>query len=102
MFSMKAATGICQLSIQYRLCPDREPFVMLYMHDWIMQALLIGRLDLDIWSLSSYPLRSKSAMTQPLMWYVTLSKAWRSGRFGQAPQSLDSREYPDSGTEDDE
>jgi len=42
MFSMKAVTGICQLSIQYRLCPDRKPFVMLYMHDWIMQALLIG------------------------------------------------------------
>ena len=36
------------------------------------------------------------------MWYVTLSKAWRSRRFRQTPQSLDSREHPDSSTEDDE
>jgi len=41
-------------------------------------------------------------MARPLMRYVTLSKARRSGRFRQTPQSLDSREHPDSGTEDDE
>lgn len=41
-------------------------------------------------------------MMRPLMWYITLSKARRSGRFGQTPQSLNSREYTDCGSENDE
>ena len=41
-------------------------------------------------------------MTRPLMRYITLSKARRSGRFRQTPQSLDSCEHPNCGSEDDE
>jgi hypothetical protein len=36
------------------------------------------------------------------MWYVTLSKARRSGRFGQTPQSLNSRKDPNCSSENDE
>jgi hypothetical protein len=41
-------------------------------------------------------------MTRPLMWYVTFPKARRSGWFRQTPQSLDSREYTDCSSENDE
>jgi hypothetical protein len=41
-------------------------------------------------------------MARPLMWDVTFSKARRSRRFRQTPQSLDSREHPDCGSENDE
>jgi len=36
------------------------------------------------------------------MWYVTFSKARRSGWFRQTPESLDSRENADGSSEDNE
>jgi hypothetical protein len=59
-------------------------------------------IDLDIREFTPFPLRSQSTIARPLVWYVTLPKAGRSGRFRQTPQSLDSREHPNCGSEDDE
>jgi hypothetical protein len=75
------------------------------MHEWGLDeyaSIIDWLIDLDVRELTPFPLQSDSAMVRPLVWYITLPKARRSGRFRQTPQCLDSREHPDCGSENDE
>jgi len=52
MFWMKALTGICQFSSQYRTRPIRKPSNMSCMHVWGLDeyaSIIECFIDLDIW-----------------------------------------------------